>query len=176
MSGTCSFPGCDWTGLYDNFKKHAFGVGLGKKRRSGKHEGSDCAFLPGLKRAPQYLSSSCVVLYFRQVKLLRKAHLHFRAHWRYCNGTGLQDNRCTIICKEHSIVWPKCNHASSTCRVKVLVRLLCNYECILFHILQFRPTKTSRRINSLCNRHTGTLYPTSLIKDARHTIKLVRQY
>ena len=85
--GTCSVPDCDWAGQYANYKKHAFGVGVGDKARRGKHEGCDCIFVPDAKRGALEVEQPTSVLLSALAHLPRDgqslhAHLQGEFHRR----------------------------------------------------------------------------------------------
>jgi hypothetical protein len=83
--GKCSVPGCDWTGHFASFNRHAKGVGQGEKRRRGAHEDCDedceCKFVPDERPSPAALSS-----YQQTMALLppfdaTKVHEHLRGEF-----------------------------------------------------------------------------------------------
>ena len=87
--GTCSYPGCDWAGQYANHKKHAYGAGLGDKRRCGMHEGCDCKFVPDAKRVA--LDEHSSVLQSTMAHLPHNAQsLHAHLQGEYYRRTQMQ--------------------------------------------------------------------------------------
>ncbi len=86
VTGYCNHPGCDWKGLYGNFKKHKEGAGLDDKHRAGKHEKCLCCeFVPDIeattKTAVSRLQATLALLPAYEPASVH-AHLHGEFHRR----------------------------------------------------------------------------------------------